>query len=611
KTQPKDVLVGLLDGTTFTVEPQNPADVASYQWYFVDSVGREFELEGTSAHTNTLIFPAVYRSCDGCYVYCMLSDASGNTTQSEFAYMDLTNPQAAIPALYVGNYAVKRGQTLDLSTTELGSGKISFPADGQSVSLDNVNYDNSEVILDYTISDSIGIMLNENNTDITDFTLNCIGSNTVKNVFYQDSTNGSGITLDFYFFGKGSYGEAPAVNIKGNGNLNVVGGTIQLRTNGDLNIGVPITFKANGDYFCDALNGYNVTVQENIPLKFDVNGTLIYAVNNINIKKGANIDAKTSAPFVLNDYTNKNGFLCTNNVTVDNATVKMQLTADPNRFIPFESGIYNFLGINCKGDLKLNNANVQITETAGEGAAEYFYGGGGVSCNALNVTSSILTVNLNSKAIIDTYGIKTKEGINITNSMVNCYNHTSGRVFGIAATGDLTVKDSYLTSDSASADDEAYALMYKTANIDLHKYGQKVEAITQNGFAMGANLGNGADQLGFDEEYEITATTLGEHTVFATPADAAINRASMKMSTGKKFIYLETPYSLADKTAAAQHVLITSDQKSPQPGTEPEPTPKKEVSPKTGDTDDTLPLALAVVTLLCAALLIAYRKRCK
>lgn len=607
KEQPQDVVLNYPDRAEFTVVPQNPDEVASYQWYFVDSMGQMFKLDGKSAKTDKLVCPALDKYYDGRLFFCVLTGKNGSITESAPAYITVLNASENVKAFYIGNYAIKCGESLDLSNTELGSGVISFAADGKSITLNNVNMDNTDMILDHVISTSIGIYLDDYGTNIDRFYVNLIGNNTIKNTFYQESTNSGGITFDLTFMGLHG-AKAPDVHIVGSGSLTLIGGAKQLNTNGDLYIEAPINFNANGDYFCDAVNANNVIVCEDVKLNFNVNGTLLYAKGGIDIKSGAVIKAKTTAPFVMNDYTNKNGFLCTYDVNITNASVEIELAADPARFTPFYNGIANFIGINNRGKLSLKESTVKITQTALKGESEYFYNGGGIICTELELDRSTLEINVNSDEIIDSYGISTKNNITVNDSIINCYEHTSGRVFGIAASGGLKIKGkSTVISDCASNDDEAFGIMYKTADIDLTAPKSKVESKVTKGFAMGANIGSGKDILAFDEDYKTTASNLGEHTVFVTPEDAVFNHASMKKSSStSSYIYIETPYSAATKSAAT-HVVIGCDIPEPQPEPESESESEYQVSPATGDN-----LVLPILSLLLSAALLVfafYRKK--
>lgn len=558
--QPQDVSVNYPDSAEFTVVPENPAAVASYQWYYVDQMGQVFKLDGSSAKTATLVCPSTHKDYDGQYFYCELADSSGNVTTSDPAYVEIKNYSENKKMLYVGDYTVERGKTLDLSTTTLGSGTVSYAEDGKSMTLNNVQFDSTNMIFDHIVSASLCFTIDDSNTEIERFDVNLVGDNCIKNTFYQEARNESGISLDLFFTGVPKSGKAPDVHIGGSGKLNIIGGTIELRTNGDLYLEAPISFNAYGEYFSDAVNGKKVTVGENVPLDFDVNGTLIYAKNSIDINKGAVIKAKTSAPYVMGEYTHKNGFLCTNDINITNAKVDIELTADPNRFIPNGTAVESFLGMNNNGAVNItDNSEVKIKESCIKGREPYFSHGGGISCGELNVSDSVLDINVNSDDIFDSYGINASDNITVTDSTLNCFEHTSGRVFGIAANGDFIVKDSTVVSDCNSADEKAYGIMYKTTNIDLNLDGNKVDATVNDGFAMGANIGKGREIKGFDKDYEVVATTLGENTIFETPLDAVINQASMEQSTPGSYIYLETPYSPDNTEKTPNHIVIKSN----------------------------------------------------
>ncbi len=608
RTQPASVTVHWPDGAVFTVEPENPEEVASYQWYYVDSVGNEFELDGVSAKTATLICPTMTRYYDETYFYCVLTGENGMTTASDPACITVENYMEQQKVLYISNYHILAGESLDLSETELGSGVISYASDGASVTFDHVALDNTEVIMDHLIPDAIGVGIDDYNTDAERFDLILIGENSLKNVYYQESSNGSGITLNLAFLGDNT----PPVYITGDGSLAITGGTYALMTTGPLVLDAKMDFFRNGDYFNDAIHAGDVVVEENAELTFDVNGTVIFSENDIVIKNGASIDAKTSIPHVGGENTHKYGFLCGGNASIEGADVKMELTSDPERFLPWGLAIDNFLGMEVYGDLSIRDSCVAITQTALPAESLYFRNGGGISCEALTIENSNVSVNVDSPEIASSNGIITGGDVTITDSTVTCLDHTAGRVFGLAASGSLTIKDSKVTSDAASTDGEAFGMMFMQADIDLSSEEQEVSARVNNGYAFGAKIGEGEEILTFDPAYQPAALTLGEATIITEPGDAVLNQASMQTYAEEEYyIYLETPYSLRDTSEAAKTVVISyeaaAEPEDPDTEETTEPTSEPTSEPETDPKDDDGPKSpatgrrsLASVMLLAA-----------
>lgn len=609
-TQPTDVIISYPNGATFTVVPADESEVAAYQWYFVDSVGQEFKLEGTSAKTNTLVLPATDSYYNGNAVYCILTGKNGDKTQSEYAYIDIDNGSVDYSLLFVNNYAIKPGESLDLSTTELGSGVISYSSDRQKITLNNVNFDNTNPIFDNTVSPAIGIYVSDYATDIEKLTVNVIGNNVLKNTFYQENYNSSGITVDLGFLGL-SKANQPDIEVSGTGTLKLIGGTIQLRALGNLTINCPITFEGYNNYFCDAINGNNVDV--NSDLKFDVNGTIIYSTGSININSGASIDGKTTAPYVMGDYTRKNAFLSSADININDADVTISLVADPSRFIDEYSGIDSFMGFSSpNGDVSIKDSNVKITIDALPSTEEYFYSGNGIDCNNLTVDNSVLDININSNEIIESNAIMTSESIDIKDSTVNVKDYASDMVFGIATNGTLSIKDSNVSADCAvnGTDSQAYGLMYRTANIDLSTASQKVSSKVNKGFAIGANIGNGEEEKGYDSSYAPAATKLVGETALITPTDAQLNQSSMLQPSGR-YTYLETVYSLSDTSKASTNVVISIPSKENNENTASDDKPITFKTQETiADTGDNFNFAaIGVATFGLIGLAVTFKKK--
>lgn len=241
--------------------------------------------------------------------------------------------------------------------------------------------------------------------------------------------------------------------------------------------------------------------------------------------------------------------------------------------------------------LLIENSEVTIKETCGESYTPVFFHGGGIQCGDLIVNNSTLNVDVDSEDIGECIGINVTNNATVTDSTVKCSANTSGRVFGLAVSGNLSVKGSTIIADCSSADEQAFGIMYKKADFDLNQAGNKIDATVEDGFAMGANIGRGTEFKGFDKDYKVTSTTFGKNTVFETPLNAVLNRASMQQSVAGNYIYLETPYSPDDTENTPTHIVIKSniatDPEGDQPSEKGKDAEKKNPSdsgtPKTGD----------------------------
>ena len=112
------------EGATFHVKVDNPDIVLSHQWYVSDSVGKEFKLDGSSATTDTLIVPSTEWSKSGLMFRCVIEDNQGHTTYTDPAYLTLANEEEDKTVLFIGEYALEPGDSLNLEDAALGEGTV-------------------------------------------------------------------------------------------------------------------------------------------------------------------------------------------------------------------------------------------------------------------------------------------------------------------------------------------------------------------------------------------------------------------------------------------------------------------------------------------------------
>ena len=304
--QPQSQVVSYPEGAQFRVEVLHPELVESYQWICTDIAGNEFVLQGTSAKTDTLTIPST-DPLDMLLTYrCEITGKDGSKVVSNNATLDLDNRHDAKTVLYVREYALEKGGTLDLSSKDLGTGTISLSEDASEVTMDQVAFDNSSLpVYDYYLSPSAGIMLDTHHNDKETIRIHLIGKNSVNNTFTDPSGNGIGLILtareasvvpQFVFDGSCSDpgGEE--------GTLTVIGGTRAISADGgnvvlDADVKIERCRVEGHEYdFEDGIVCDAATVKEGRSIDLNVNGAGFSVINGLTIEKKANVEIDTIAP---------------------------------------------------------------------------------------------------------------------------------------------------------------------------------------------------------------------------------------------------------------------------------------------------------------------------
>lgn len=570
-TQPQDIFVNFPEGGTFTVEVENPKDV-SYQWILVDGIGQEFALEGTSATTDTLILPSTDASFDGCKVYCVVIDKVGKYTCSDLAQINILNPLDKIPVLYVESYALLPGQSIDLKTVNLGSGTISFNNDGKKIVLDNVNFDNEEVVFDTALSPAVGLMYRGYDDSIETMTLELKGKNKFLNRFYQELTNGSGIPIDFYSIGTAS--KTPfELLITGNGSLTLQGGTYLIRNNGKITVDADLTLLQYENHFCDGINAESssvdatVTICPGAKLTADLNGTGIFSSTAINIQKGSKVDIHSSAPVVYGGTQKR--VLYAKDISIDNADVNIDMEMDLEQFKP-EGGtidMFNAITAANDGSIKITDSNLNISIKGGtKEDVGYIFNNGAIITNKGNllIKNSNVDINMDCQGSLDAEGMRIGGATDIENSTVKININALQMVHGLYCDKAINLKNSIMdvfvdARDFYMYDEEIKGAAHgiisnKGINISL-KDGQYIKAVSKKGISLGVDYElKQKTPAGFDEFYKPQYIKINDDCEIVLPKNAILNRTSRL--SGTKYIYTETPYNLNNKTAIEDTTLI-------------------------------------------------------
>ena len=565
-TQPQDVSVNYPEGCEFTVEVADEAQVESYQWYLEDSSHSVFLLDGYSAATNKLEMPSTQSYMTGESVYCEITTKDGEVYTSDPAEITILNNDEDVMALYIGNYVIEPGEDFDCSILGEGcEGKISLSEDGSLLTMDNVIIDNDTPIYDSTISAATLMFYagrgNENET----VTVQLIGENVLTNSFYQEESNGSGITMDFWWYESDVIADVAFEEGEGGGSLAISGGTYSLRNQAGIYIDAPICIysyelgRYNTGIYAGALE-----LAENTTLELNVSGAGLI-VDSLIQNDGSVINIESYAPYVptlmeelyIVEVYNNGEFV------MDNAELNIKFTADPDMFVPYKQYLAAATGILlCNGTkTDINNSSINIEMSAEEGSYEYCGGlvgiGGDGGEDEASVSGSSITIDVDGAYVYSAMGVHTGGDLSISDgSYVSIDVTAAGESYGLAPEGMLCISNSnvYAYAESTTGENEN-GILSAGIEIALDDDIYTVEAGTKNGTAVASLVDYGEDNEEYTPGYEAKTITLGTRVIVKSPEAYEINLTSLY--TGMNYMHLETVYDAADDPAEAAVVVFT------------------------------------------------------
>ncbi|MBR5931900.1 MAG: 4Fe-4S dicluster domain-containing protein [Lachnospiraceae bacterium] len=511
KEQPKSAEVSYPDGATFHVEVEKPEDVASYEWTYSDG-STTYHLDGMSAATDTLIIPSTMQDDNPAIIQCKITDKQGNTYTTKEATLTVTNKTEDKSVLYVGDYAVEPGETLDLAQTGLGRGTVTFDADGCHITFENFNFDNTTMTFDRTIAPATGLFFVRRNPDQIEYHFTFKGNCVINNTYFNEDYNSGGVTFNS-FFACGDSANRPMVIIDGDGKVTFKGGGNQIYSDADIEIAADLKTDVLDKRFCDGIRAGNIFVDEDVHLQMNVNGTALHSEGDIRIYDNAKLIIRSVAPHVGVGPTAKNILYVGGSLYAKNAGINIIGIADPENFLPYGSALATFGGILLaeNGNLNLDATKVYIdlsTISANEPFAMNFTGiSGGGQTNAISMENGAsIDINMNDPEVATATGINMPGIVEVNQGCSIALNVLSaGETTGLEADRILTVNDGLVDSTVTSAGDGAtYGIVSGEITINLTENIYYVHSkVDEGGFAMAADTGErGNAPTEYDPSYK-------------------------------------------------------------------------------------------------------------
>ncbi len=559
--QPEDAIVSYPDGASFTVEAEDPDSVASYQWYLVDSQNSKFLLKGASAKTDTLVVPSTMWMDTDLRFYCILTGKDGLKTASRYATLAKDNDDVIKPVLYVGEYAIEPGESLDLSKVDLGDGHklgrgiVTYDSNGTDITIQDLFYDNTYTTSDLVLQANVGISLDYYNPGEPEFNVTLIGDNEIVNTYYDEEYNASGIPFDFYFNGRET--EKPVVNIIGDGNLTITNGSIALRVIGDLMIDADVTIKQSRDQYGDGITADNILVSEGTKLDIEVNGSAFTAEGNL-FMSGADVTIHSNTPHISVGTVTKKVLNVTRALLIENTKLDIDYVSDQS-----------FCGT-TGGGAAISCTDLFITKGSDVNCALSFVGDSifagsfsGIYCTSAEVEDSSVSVSLDGRECFSAIGIYAEENLLFTNSDLDVDVAANGMVNGVSAEIDFSADESNVDIFVKAYNDvqnyDCFGITSENLVVRLTDPSKTVRSEAVDGIAVGCDLGMEIQEepVEFDDKYESTNVYLREGTVCNVPENYVISLGGSDISGGYgSYVVLETFYDANDVSKPASVVAF-------------------------------------------------------
>ena len=478
--EPQDALVSYPDGATFTVGVADESLVQSYQWYMLDQKGNLFMLEGDTADTNKLVVASSVQRSQKLRFFCKITDTQGHTHTTRQAFLDFENRYTEDkPVFYVGEYAIEPGESINLAEIDhgdghpLGKGTITFDENGHDVILNNVYFDNDHTTASYIIGGNVGLDWEWHLPPAdTELNLMLVGENRIVDHFAQPEYNLAGIPMFFCFWGQENL-YRPMVNIKGDGSLTVVNGTIAISVLAPLTIDADVNVDQDRPMYSDGISAYSIDIKPGHTFNWRVNGTILDALGEMHIGTKGDItieDAKITAyalmPHVSAGASTKHGIEAHNDLTINNSTIDLTIEVDQKQAT--EVAGCEFIRGN-----KVDITNSSIKERLvyhSEDKPRFAHHMIGLWGNELTIDNSNIDMVLNSPIVYQLAGVKGLEISIINNSKVDVDIQTLDGSLAVYSQGNLKIENSDVNATAKNLKENKvtpFAISAARIDIDL------------------------------------------------------------------------------------------------------------------------------------------------
>ena len=560
--QPQDTEVSYPDGAQFHIEVDYPEGVVSYQWEMTEGVN-QFILAGESARTDTLTVPSTEQDLPDMYYRCIITDTLGNEHASEYGKLHINNGEEDKTVLYIGEYGLNPGDSLDLAATPYGSGTVKFDEDGVNVTFDSFRFDNTHIVYDYNVSPSLGIYLMRRHTPVQEYYLHFENECSVRNIFYDEDYHSGGIDFNGYF-ASGDDPNAPTIVLCGDGSLTLEGGSNMIYTDSNVEVDMTLKGKAAGDIFCDGITCQNLIVGENAVIDLQTNGTGVFARGDMRTMDGSSVSFTSTARPVSVGATAKNIIYLVGSLFAKNSEINVKGLAIPEYLVPDGKYIGVFCGIllNESGKVDADGTKITVDMSAGKSDQPFALNlqgitGGDEGASLILSNGSEVNITIDAPGVEGTAGIAMPGIVSLEKDCtLNIDVLGTGEATALECGRTFEVTDANVTSSVRSdTDGHTYGIVTGGVNISLSDAKYSVKSSAANGIALAADTGERDEEsVPYEKDYTPQFITLSGSAAVTAPEKSDISLFSV--SGYGSLIRAETVFDLADTSNPAAEVMI-------------------------------------------------------
>ena len=563
--QPADATANYPDPVSFQVKVDKPEKVASYQWILRDSVDQEFELHGESAATDTLELLSTTQDPAPTYFYCIITDVDGNAIQSEAAKLTISNKSEDKPVLYVGEYAIEPGGTIDVADTKMsGSGTVSLSSDGKRIVFNDFNLTNDWYSADPICAGGIAVAFRYLRAPTAgDYKVIINGDNQIHNV--NDPT-GENSGPDLLLSITHQSGQNPSTfSFEGSGDMTFKGGMYAILAESNLvfNTDKIHTVPTKTKNFGIMTSGKaDITITSGMNMVLNTIGDAIWSGNDLILERGSKLTVNASALYTAQAPSVSYFVKFMGDLKMDKAELNVNGFLDPT-LLPEGKIFPSVAGIFGEGDdstLQASNSkiNVHMYGKAHHSVyAQTVAGIGPLNSLSIDLRATDVDVKIDSDYIPDAVGIYVEGDFNVTDgSNINVYARGSVRARGIStslgsSTDIFRVKNSNINVEAdmiGEHPDQAFGIITaRSCNISLAE-GNTIKSKATGGKAFATLTGGkGDDEMVYQPGYVSSHINLGNTTECLLPAAYDINTTSLPGPAMPRYVYAETFYVLGDR----------------------------------------------------------------
>ena len=595
--QPEDAELTYPQGVRLSVEVDDPDFIASCQWYDTDARGQPVKLDGLTASTLTLVLPSTMAHGNYYDLFCEIIDLNGNKVVSDTARVEVVNSSEHKPVFYVGDHAIQPGETLDLSETVMGTGLVTFDANGHEVTLDNisVDIDSDHLLFDTVNSPCLGVFAAGSGCMFEDdeFYIHVVGDCVVNSNYYDQEHYSAGVALSSHFRASDVDTDTKLI-IDGDGTLFLNGGGTAVNTDSDLDVNTDLRTCNNGQYYGSGLyvngnlsigDGVNVDIRSFGPgffVDYNQDNEGVY-YHDIHIGDGAKVTIDATAGHVWSLNTTLYGIAVNGNLFAKDAEIDIRLHAITDTMLPYGGIVDSMTGITAF-NIVFEGTDLSMTIDAESAEDQYVNKVFGISGDSLqrlylldgaaaDIRIGADMVSKLAEGIQSGWEWNDDEGLGIyveAGSELDIDVRTTGSpVVGIDFTNPVYVTDSILKVNAESLDGGmVFGILAPGTEFDLNGSGDSVSIRAKDGIAVFAN--DDKDETEYDPDYVPELIRLSGNAKIVTPLNGVISRYGFPYSGS--LVPGETVYESGKQGIPAQRVVIRARQSGGSAPQEPVPS---------------------------------------